>query len=80
MNNENEDNERRISNTQGTMRNMKEKLENNQDIFLISPGQYNKPINDPRNLDVLKFLVRLVILLTIMNIFLLIKYFQVLIY
>lgn len=60
LNNENEDNERRISNTQGTTRNMNEKLENNRDIFLISPGEYDKPINDPQKLDILKFLVRLV--------------------
>lgn len=56
LNNENEDNERRISNTQGTTRNMNEKLENNRDIFLISPGEYDKPINDPQKLDILKFL------------------------
>lgn len=55
MNNENS--ERRISNTQGTMRNINEKLENNREIFLISPGEYDKPINDPQNLDIFKFLV-----------------------
>lgn len=68
-NNENENNERKISNPQDTMRNLNEKLENNPEIFLISPGEYDKPINDPQKLATFKFLVRLMILLTIIKIF-----------
>lgn len=56
INNENENNERKISNTQGTMRNINEKLENNPEILLISPGEYDKLINEPQKLDILKFL------------------------
>lgn len=55
MNNKNEDNERGISNTQGIMRNVNKKLENNQEIFLISSGDNN----DFQKLDIFKFLVRL---------------------
>ncbi|XP_011870224.1 PREDICTED: uncharacterized protein LOC105563329 isoform X2 [Vollenhovia emeryi] len=56
INNEHEDNERRISNTQGIKRNTNDKFENNREIFLISPGEYDKAINDPQKLDILKFL------------------------
>jgi len=57
---ENKDNERKISNIQDNahaIRNMNEKYENNLEI-LISPGEYDNPINDFQKLNILKFLVR----------------------
>ncbi|XP_070162325.1 uncharacterized protein Ccha1 [Polyergus mexicanus] len=57
INNENENNKRKISNVQGTMRNRNEKFENIPDgILLVSTDEYDKPINNPRKLDILKFL------------------------
>jgi len=57
---ENKDNERKISNIQDNahaIRNMNEKYENNLEI-LISPDEYDNPINDFQKLNILKFLVR----------------------
>ncbi|KAL6437073.1 hypothetical protein ACFW04_004994 [Cataglyphis niger] len=56
INNENENNKRKISNAQGIMRNMNEKLENIPEILLLLTDEYDKPINNPRKLDILKFL------------------------
>lgn len=56
INNENKDNGRKISSAQGTMRNMNGKLENSPEVLLISPGEYDKPINDPQKLNLLKLL------------------------
>ncbi|XP_071641853.1 uncharacterized protein Ccha1 [Temnothorax longispinosus] len=55
INNKNKDNERTISND-NTQRNMIEKLENNQETFLISPDEYDKLINNRQKLDILKYL------------------------
>lgn len=56
FNNRKENNARKISNIQGTMRNMNQKFKDNSEILLISPGEYDKPINDPQKLDILKLL------------------------
>ncbi|XP_072747355.1 uncharacterized protein [Anoplolepis gracilipes] len=55
INNENEKNKRKISNTQDTMLNMNEKLENIPEILLVS-DEYDKPINNPQKLDIFKLL------------------------
>ncbi|KMQ85564.1 hypothetical protein RF55_15807 [Lasius niger] len=55
INNENE-NKRKISNAQGIMRSMNEKLENIPEILLVSTDEYDMPINNPQKLDILKFL------------------------
>ncbi|XP_011647559.1 uncharacterized protein LOC105433807 [Pogonomyrmex barbatus] len=49
-------NERKINNAQGPMCNMNKRFENNPEILLISPDEYNKPINDPQKLNILNFL------------------------
>lgn len=46
------------------MRNKNEKFENTPEILLVSSNEYDKLINDPHKLDVLKFLVRLMIIFT----------------
>ncbi|KAL0125826.1 hypothetical protein PUN28_004707 [Cardiocondyla obscurior] len=56
MNNESEGNERRISNTKDTVRNMNENLKNNREIFLISSGEPSMPITDPQKLNIFKLL------------------------
>lgn len=48
---------------------MNEKLENIPEILLVSTDEYDKPINNPRKLDILKFLVCLVFLLTVIDFF-----------
>lgn len=47
------------------MRNINEKLENIPEILLVPTDEYDKPINNPQKLDILKFLVCLIFLLTV---------------
>jgi len=47
------------------MRNINEKLENIPEILLVPTDEYEKPINNPQKLDILKFLVCLIFLLTV---------------
>ncbi|GAB1859840.1 hypothetical protein CAJAP_01078 [Camponotus japonicus] len=56
INNENENNKQKISNAQDVMRNINEKLENIPEILLVPTDEYEKPINNPQKLDILKFL------------------------
>lgn len=48
---------------------MNEKLENIPEILLVSTDEYDMPINNPQKLDILKFLVCLVFLLTVIECF-----------
>ncbi|XP_036148855.1 uncharacterized protein LOC105837425 isoform X2 [Monomorium pharaonis] len=56
INNENKNDGRKISSTQDTIRNMNKKFKDNPEIFLISPDEYDKPINSPQKSDIFKFL------------------------
>ncbi|XP_012227210.1 uncharacterized protein CCHa1 isoform X2 [Linepithema humile] len=56
INNENENDERKASIIQSAMRKRNEKFENTPEILLVSSNEYDKLINDPYKLDVLKFL------------------------
>lgn len=49
------------------MRNINEKFENIPEILLVPTDEYDKPINSPQKLDIFKFLVRLIFLLTVIE-------------
>ncbi|XP_011136242.2 uncharacterized protein LOC105181279 isoform X2 [Harpegnathos saltator] len=53
----NKANEKKVNNAKDTMCSSNEKSENTAEILLVSPDEYDeKPINDPRNFDILKLL------------------------
>lgn len=57
---------------QSSMRNKNEKFESIPEILLVSSNEYDKLINNPQKLGVLKFLVRFMVIIKFIENFLLI--------